>query len=132
MKRLLTFFFLLCLIAVPIKAHAIDPYNANQGTPDTSLCSPGSDGYESSACRKIINDPISGTDSLINKVVNILTIVAGVIAVVMVMVGGLQMITSSGDSEKFARSRKTLIFAGAGLLIIMLARVLVAFILSLI
>ena len=50
----------------------------------------------------------------------------------MVMVGGLQMITSSGDSEKFARSRKTLIFAGAGLLIIMLARVLVAFILSLI
>jgi Type IV secretion system pilin len=132
MKRVFTLFLLILFLAVPIKAHAIDPYNGTQDDPNNSLCSIDSPGYESSACRKIINDPISGTDSLIDKVVNILTIVAGVIAVVMVMVGGLQMITSSGDSEKFARSRKTLIFAGAGLLIIMLARVLVAFILSLI
>ena len=114
-------FLTLAIISTGGIAHAVDPYE--------ELCQTKPD---ASVCIQQKTDPISGTDSLINKVVNILTIVAGVIAVVMVMVGGLQMITSSGDSEKFARSRKTLIFAGAGLLIIMLARVLVAFILSLI
>jgi hypothetical protein len=76
--------------------------------------------------------PIYGPNGVLSRVANILAIVAGVIAVVMIMVSGLKMITSSGDAKKFSDARNGIIYAAVGIVVVALARVIIEFILRLI
>lgn len=69
------------------------------------------------------------TRDLVNKVANIIAAVGGIIAVVMIMVNGLTLIMSTGDSAKINKARDGIIYASVGIVIIVMARVIVAFIL---
>lgn len=60
-------------------------------------------------------------------IVNILSLVVGVAAIIMVIVGGFKIITSNGDSSNVASGRNTVIYALIGLVIAVLAHFLVAF-----
>lgn len=73
--------------------------------------------------------PIYGPNGVLPKVANILAIAAGIIAVVMIMVSGLKMITSTGDSKKFGDARNGIIYASVGIVIVLMARVIIEFIL---
>ena len=66
-------------------------------------------------------------DSTIQTVINILSLVGGVIAVIMIIIGGIRYVTSSGDSGSTASARNTIIYALVGLVIIALAQVIVQF-----
>ncbi len=111
---------------------AYDPFNPN----GQDLCQQAGDNAggsvndQPSACTAPKTNPVSGNDSLIMKAINIVTIVAGVIAVVMLMIAGTQMILSTGDSAKFTKSRTTLIYIVVGIVIILLARTIIAFIVN--
>lgn len=72
----------------------------------------------------------TGLQSVLKNVLDILTIVVGLIAVVMVIVGGLKFITSAGDAAKAASGRSTLTYAVIGLVIAALAQVIVQFVIS--
>ena len=54
----------------------------------------------------------------------------GAIAVLMVVIQGIKMIISQGNSEKVAQARRGIIYAIAGLVVALLAQVLVLFILG--
>ncbi len=57
-----------------------------------------------------------------NNVINFLSInIAVPLAVIMVLVGAFQMMTSAGDPEKFTQGRKTLTYAAIGFAIAILA-----------
>jgi len=105
------------------KVNAVNPYGdfCQNGAQDSAVCT--------QQAQQTAN-PISGAGSLVDKIVNTLSIVAGIIAVVMVMVGGLQMITANGEAEKFAKARKTLIYAGVGLIIVVSSRIIIGFVLG--
>lgn len=66
-----------------------------------------------------------GTDSfpkLVDNVIGFLsTDVAIPLTVIMVLVGAFQMMTSTGDPEKFGRGRKTLLYAAIGFAVALLA-----------
>jgi len=66
----------------------------------------------------------------IKSILNILSIVAGVIAVVMVMVAGLRFITSQGDSGKISSARSAVIYAIVGLVIVALSQIIVQFVIE--
>ena len=68
--------------------------------------------------------------SLLSTVINIFSIVVGVIAVVMIIVGGLRYITSGGDSGKVTAAKTTIIYALIGLVIVALAQLIVHYVLS--
>ena len=77
-------------------------------------------------------DP-SGTGSLqnlITKVINIFSIIVGVIAVIMIIVGGLKYITSGGDSSNVSGAKNTIIYAIIGLIVVALAQFIVRFVLT--
>jgi hypothetical protein len=59
-----------------------------------------------------------------------LSLVAGVAAVIMIIIAGLKMITAQGDASAVASARNTLIYALVGLVIVALAQVIVHFVLS--
>lgn len=72
----------------------------------------------------------SDFQSLLNTVINIFSLVVGVIAVIMIIVGGLRYITSGGDSGKVSAAKTTIIYALVGLVIVALAQLIVHFVLS--
>lgn len=67
---------------------------------------------------------------ILTNIINIFSAVVGVIAVIMIIVGGLKFITSGGDSSKVSGARTSIVFALVGLVIVALAQVIVHFVLS--
>lgn len=83
------------------------------------------------AAKATTKNPISGgTDSLLYKISRVIATVAGIAAVIIVIVGGISMITSDGDSQKFKNGRNTLIFAAVGLAIIVLAQSIITLVVN--
>jgi hypothetical protein len=75
----------------------------------------------------------SGEDTLqaiAKKIVNIFSLIVGVAAVIMIIVGGFRYITSGGDSTKVGGAKNTLIYAIVGLIIVALAQAIVHFVLN--
>ena len=72
----------------------------------------------------------SGLNDLLVKIVNIFSAIVGVIAVLMIIVGGLKYITSGGDSGNVSTAKNTIIYAIVGLVIVALAQIIVRFVLS--
>lgn len=77
-------------------------------------------------------DSTSGpsVENTIKLVVNILSMVVGVIAVIMIIIGGLKYITSSGDSGNVSSAKNTILYAIVGLVVVALAQVIVRFVLN--
>jgi len=68
--------------------------------------------------------------ALITSIINILSLVVGVIAVIFIIIGGLKYITSSGDSNNVTNAKNTILYAIVGLIIVALAQVIVRFVLN--
>lgn len=68
-----------------------------------------------------------------NRVATILGTVflwAGIIAVIVIVIGGVLYVTSQGDPQKTARAKNTILFAVIGLIVAISAFAIVQFILS--
>lgn len=74
--------------------------------------------------------PQSSLNTLLDNIINIFSIVVGIVAVVMIIVGGFKFITSGGDSAKVTSSRNTIIYAIIGLIIVALAQTIAKFVLE--
>ena len=65
-----------------------------------------------------------------SRVVNIFSIIVGIIAVVMIIYGGFRYITSGGDSGRVGAAKNSLIYAIVGLIIVALAQIIVHYVLN--
>src|SRR3989344_2370376 len=66
---------------------------------------------------------------LIKRIINLLSVIVGVVAVVMIIVGGLRYITSGGSDTSVTGAKNTILYAIIGLIIVALAQILVRFVL---
>jgi len=82
----------------------------------------------SSSCQT--NGSDTNLSALAAKVVNLLSIIVGVVAVIMIIIGGLRYITSGGESGSVSGAKNTLIYAIIGLVIVALAQFIVHFVLN--
>ena len=69
-------------------------------------------------------------DSTITNVINLMSVVVGVAAVVMIIVGGLRYIISAGKDESVKTAKNTILYAIIGLVIVALAQIIVQFVLD--
>jgi type IV secretory pathway VirB2 component (pilin) len=69
-------------------------------------------------------------DSVIKTIVKLLGFVAGMLAVIMIIVSGIKYVTSGGDSNKIASAKNTLVYAIVGIIIVALSQVIVRFVLG--
>ncbi len=72
----------------------------------------------------------SGVRHILNAVVQILSFVVGAVAIIMIIYSGFKYITSSGQAEKVAAAKSSLIYALVGLVIAVLAQTLVHFVIN--
>lgn len=68
--------------------------------------------------------------TIIKTAIDILSIIVGLIAVIMVIVGGFRYVISGGDSSNVNSAKNTIIYALVGLAVAALAQALVHFVLA--
>ena len=73
---------------------------------------------------------INDLPTVIQNILNAIIGVAGIISVVYIVVGGIQYITSSGDSNKTEKAKKTILYALIGLIVCALSFAIVNFTIS--
>jgi len=66
-------------------------------------------------------------NSLITNGIKLFGFVIGVVAVIMVMIGGFKFITAQGDANQVASARNTILYAIVGLAVAALAETIVKF-----
>lgn len=75
-------------------------------------------------------DNNQASDSLtkfVRRIVNILSAIIGVIAVIMIMFGGFRYVTSGGNDTSVTGAKNTILYAIIGLVIVALSQILVHF-----
>lgn len=103
-------------VFVPAPVHALDPL----GTPCAANAA-------NSICKARNNDSIM---KILKNVINILLTVVGIIAVIMIIVGGIKYTTSAGDSSGITSARNTILYAVVGLVVAIMAFAIVNFVLG--
>lgn len=94
---------------------------------DNVLCPPNAP--RSEVCAEQ-GDPIAGSNGLIYDAVQLVSVVAGIVAVVMIMYSGFLYITAGGDNNKVQEAKKTLTWSVIGLIVVVLARSIILFVIS--
>lgn len=72
----------------------------------------------------------STVNSVLAAALNILSVVAGVIAVIMMIIAGIKFLTSQGDAGAVASARNTVIYAVVGIVIVVMSQVVVRFVID--
>lgn len=102
-------------------ALAFNPFNG--------ACS-SSGASQRSVCQTTTSsNPLIGPGGVINKIVNIISIVGGIAAVIIIIVGGLEYVTSGGDPQRTNTAKNTILFAIIGVVVIALAQIIVNYVL---
>lgn len=68
--------------------------------------------------------------SIIKAAINVLSFIIGIAAVITIVVSGIRMIVSGGDSNAVASARTGLLYALIGIAVVILAQTLVVFVLD--
>ncbi len=76
------------------------------------------------------NDAVGKINKVIHTIINLLSVLVGVVAVIMIIVGGLRYITSGGSDTSVTSAKNTILYAIIGLVIVALAQLLVRFVLN--
>jgi len=135
MKKIRTIFVSLfacfALLSVAAPAYAATDV-LNSGACDKNVCNacavPGA--QDSSACQNDGSDPIAGANGILAKVTRIIGYLAGVAAIVLIIISGFMYVTSDGDAGKVSSARTTLIYAVIGTVIVAMSQAIIMFVLN--
>ena len=86
--------------------------------------------FGNSGCALPSSSNGNSVSSVATTVVNILSLIVGILAVIMIIYGGLRYISSGGSSEGVGNAKNTIIYAIIGLIIVALAQLIVHFVLN--
>ena len=80
---------------------------------------------------KCIGGKVDNAFDKVRSILNVVFMVIGIVAVIMIVAGGIFMMTSSGDPGKIKRAKDTIIYSIVGLVITLLAFAIVNFVVGL-
>ena len=66
----------------------------------------------------------------VQKIINVILYIIGILAVVMIIIGGIQYTTSAGDQNAVTKAKNTILYGIVGLVIAVLAYAIVSFVIS--
>ncbi len=87
------------------------------------------EGAEAARCDGCPSD-LFGDNGVFKKITNTILYIVGIIAVVMLIIGGIKYVISGGDSKKVTDAKNTVLYAIIGLIISFLAFAIVNFVIS--
>lgn len=123
MKKLIVLVTTLLCLCLPSVAFAYNPLSGACGAQNSA-------GKDSVACGTNGSDPISGSSGALGKTTVLLASVAGIAAVIIIIIGGFMYVTSNGDAKRAESGRNAIIGALVGLGIIAAAASIIAFVVN--
>ena len=87
------------------------------------------EGAEAARCDGCPAD-LFGDTGVFKQVTNTILYIVGIVAVIMLIIGGIRYVTSGGDSKKVTDAKNTVLYAIIGLVIAFLAFAIVNFVIS--
>ena len=72
----------------------------------------------------------AGFEKIITTVIDILSVIVGAAAVIMIIIGGFRYVASAGDANATKAGKETILYALIGLAIVIFAQIVVSFVLS--
>ncbi len=87
-----------------------------------------SNGNESSVYCKNKNTGETQVNGIIKTIVEVLLTAVGAISIIMIVIGGIMFALSSGDAQKAAKARNTVLYAVVGLAVSLFASAIVNFV----
>ena len=128
MKQIATALLLAGALLVPVAVPAVVSAQGESPDIESGLCGGAELTFASGTCQEgQATDRLNG---LIKTIINIVSIVVGVVAVIMIIFGGLKYITSGGESSNVSSAKNTIIYAIIGLVVVALAQFIVRFVLD--
>lgn len=130
LKTILISSFALAFLVAPVAtvgvAHAEDPNIQD------NLCSGAANLQfgDTADCSVNQKDTENKVNRLITNVINIFSVIVGIVAVIMIIIGGFRYIVSGGDSGNVTSAKNTILYAIIGLVIVAFAQFVVKFILG--
>lgn len=85
---------------------------------------------KAAVCEEDKQETISGRGGILYRVTQLISAIAGVAAVIAMIVGGFMYVLAGGDAAKAATARNTLIYAAVGLVVIVLAQSIISFVVN--
>ena len=87
------------------------------------------DGAEAAKCDGCPEN-LFGNTGVFKQVTNTILYIVGIIAVIMLIIGGIKYVVSGGDSKKVTDAKNTVLYAIIGLVIAFLAFAIVNFVIT--
>ena len=87
------------------------------------------EGAEAARCDGCPSD-LFGDTGAFRQVTNTILYIVGIVAVIMLIIGGIKYVVSGGDSKKVTDAKNTVLYAIIGLVIAFLAFAIVNFVIS--
>jgi hypothetical protein len=118
-------------LATPLAVPALASANTNNTAPAPNIkgglsCGANLD-FSGANCSKDTKGAGDDVNNLVKNIVDVMSLVVGAVAVIMIIIGGLQYVLSGGDSGKVGNSKNTILYAVVGLVVVALAQVIVRF-----
>ena len=125
------------MFAMPMAAPALAAPDCTAGATGSSgsdciqggLCN-GAQGLSVTPGATNCTEQDSGLGGTVKTVINVLSVVVGIVAVIMIIIGGFRYVTSGGKQESVTGAKNTILYAVIGLVIVALAQVIVRFVLT--
>jgi len=117
----------LALTVVPLVA--IPAVVSAQSIGDNLKCGSNLD-TSGPGCKSDVTAGTTGVNKIVTDIVNIFSVVVGLVSVIMIIYGGFLYVTSGGDSGKVTNAKNAIIYAIVGLVVVALAQFIVQFVLD--
>lgn len=75
-------------------------------------------------------DNLEGQEGIFKKVTDVLLFLAGAVAVIVLIIGGIRYVISSGDSGQVQSAKNTILYAVVGLVVVIMAYAIVNFVIN--
>jgi uncharacterized membrane protein len=82
------------------------------------------------ACEDINKNGASAANQLVKEIIDIISAVTGILAVIMIIFAGFRYVTSGGSDEAIKGAKNTIIYAIVGLVVVAFAQIIVHFVLA--
>lgn len=132
MKKILSVLAVLTIAVAGLSAStpvfAGECSGGNQDASCNKICSDTSIAQEikdAAGCSHSSGDTVTTN---VENIINVAITVVGILAVIVIVIGGQRLVTSSGDSGKIKQAKDMIIYAGIALVIAGLAYAIVTFI----
>lgn len=127
--RKLRLFLISALLTLTMMFGVLTPALADTSQVQAGLCTGANLQFTENPSSANCSDgnATSKINDIVHTVINLLSAIVGIVAVIMIIVGGLRYITSGGNDTSVTGAKNTILYAIIGLVIVALAQTLVRF-----